>query len=178
MDNYLQQIIQLVLFVLPAYVANSAPLVLGGGTAIDFGRKISDGRRLFGKGKTIRGFVGGTAAGTLLGVFFSAAGIEFFGLSAGEKIALAFLLSFGALFGDLLGSFVKRRLGMAEGEPFFAIDQLLFLVVALTLVYVYDPAVAAKVGVWGTAFLVLLTFAAHLFFNSLAHRLKLKKVPW
>ncbi len=178
-DLLFSQIAQLVLFVFPAYVANSVPVVLGGGATVDFGTRFVDGRRFLGEGKTIRGFVAGVVAGTLVGLVYSTSKVDVLGVSEpGAKITLAFLLSFGALAGDLLGSFVKRRLEISEGEPFFVTDQLLFLVVALLLAFAYRPELAMRIGLLGTAFLVLFTFAAHLFFNWLAHGLKLKKVPW
>ena len=48
---------------LPAYVPNSAAAVFGGGTPIDFGKTCGDGRRIFGDGKTHRGFFGGVLCG-------------------------------------------------------------------------------------------------------------------
>ncbi|MEM2192310.1 MAG: CDP-archaeol synthase [Candidatus Hadarchaeales archaeon] len=55
-------------FILPAYVANATPVVLGGGRPIDGGRKFIDGRPIFGPGKTIRGFIAGLIAGSLVGL--------------------------------------------------------------------------------------------------------------
>ena len=52
----------------PAYVPNSAAALLGGGTPIDFGRTCSDGKRVFGDGKTYRGFFGGVLCGVLVGL--------------------------------------------------------------------------------------------------------------
>jgi len=48
--------------------ANSAAAALGGGTPIDFGKVCSDGRRVFGDGKTYRGFFGGVLCGILAGL--------------------------------------------------------------------------------------------------------------
>jgi CDP-2,3-bis-(O-geranylgeranyl)-sn-glycerol synthase len=53
---------------LPAYLANAAPVVLGGGGAIDGGRKWLDGKPLFGDHKTVRGTISGLAVGTLVGL--------------------------------------------------------------------------------------------------------------
>ncbi|GAI48998.1 unnamed protein product, partial [marine sediment metagenome] len=53
-------------FILPAYVANATPVVLGGGKPIDSGKKFTDGRPIFGAGKTWRGFVSGIATGTMV----------------------------------------------------------------------------------------------------------------
>ncbi|MDD5096827.1 MAG: CDP-archaeol synthase, partial [Candidatus ainarchaeum sp.] len=58
-------LIGLIIFILPCYIANAAPVLLGGGQPIDFGANFPDGRRILGDAKTVRGFVGGVAAGTV-----------------------------------------------------------------------------------------------------------------
>ena len=52
---------------LPALVPNSAAVLFGGGTPVDFGRTWK-GKRILGDGKTWRGLFGGVAAGTALGI--------------------------------------------------------------------------------------------------------------
>src|SRR2546426_12335458 len=98
-------------FLLPAYVANPMAVVFGGGTPMDFGRTLRDGRRLLGDGKTWRGVAGGVAAGFVLGlVLQSIAGLLDPRLSLGEgarRLRIFVLLPFGALLGDLLGAFIK-----------------------------------------------------------------------
>ena len=42
-----------ILFIIPAYVANSIPVVMGGGPPLDGGRMWKDGKRILGDGKTI-----------------------------------------------------------------------------------------------------------------------------
>ena len=56
---------------LPTWIANAAPVFLGGGKPIDGGRVLKDGNRLFGDGKTIRGFIAGIIFGTLTGLLQS-----------------------------------------------------------------------------------------------------------
>ena len=43
-------------YILPAYLANATPVLLGGGKPLDLGLKWLDGERLFGDHKTFRGF--------------------------------------------------------------------------------------------------------------------------
>src|SRR2546422_10015344 len=50
-------------FLLPAYVANPMAVVFGGGTPMDFGRALRDGRRILGDGKTWRGVARGGRSG-------------------------------------------------------------------------------------------------------------------
>ena len=125
-------ILELILFILPAYVANAAPVILGGKTPIDLGQQLGDKKRIFGKSKTIRGFVAGVASGTIVGAILALSIPQFLpALSLNDKIAISFLLSLGAMAGDLFGSFLKRRNGMASGQESPISDKLWFLVGSL-----------------------------------------------
>ena len=166
-------LLALVLFVIPCYVANAAPVLLGGGQPLDFGAKSSDGRRLFGDAKTVRGFVGGVAAGTVAaGILALYAAIPELGVQA--QFVSGFLLSLGALIGDLAGSFVKRRMGMGPGKPFF-LDQLGFVVVGLLLAY---PVAAVLYSPEAVIFIIVLSYLLHMVANAAANRFGLKAVPW
>lgn len=170
--------VDLLLLVFPAFVSNSAPVLFGGGLKVDFNKNFFDGRRLFGDSKTIRGFLSGVLAGFAVGIVLASA-VEYFAwLSFGQKLAIAFLVSLGAMAGDLLGSFVKRRLGAPPGSQYFLLDQLLFVITALALAILYAPRIFTELDGWHVLGLLMLTYFLHLFFNLLAHRLKLKKVPW
>ena len=48
---------------LPAYLPNPIAALVGGGTPIDLGRNFTDGKRVFGDGKTYRGLIIGIFAG-------------------------------------------------------------------------------------------------------------------
>ena len=125
------QLLDLLLFLLPIYVANSSPVVLGGGAPLDLGRMFFDGRRVLGEGKTIQGFIAGTLAGTLAGGLAVLVYHSPFFIDPGTQFLAAFVLSFGALLGDSTGSFIKRRLGFESGKPFVP-DTVMFLIVSLT----------------------------------------------
>jgi CDP-2,3-bis-(O-geranylgeranyl)-sn-glycerol synthase len=167
-------LVGLIIFIIPCYIANAAPVLLGGGQPLDFGADFQDGRRILGDAKTVRGFAGGVAAGTV------AAGILalYFPLPvfAGPRVQLlsGFMLSFGALLGDALGSFVKRRAGIAPGKPFF-LDQLGFIAVGLLLAY---PVAHALYSPEGVLFLLVLSWLMHVVSNAAANRFGLKSVPW
>ena len=110
-------------FILPAYIANSTAALFGGGKPIDFGRDFSDGRRVFGEGKTFLGLFAGIAFGTIAGNvqgYLIADGLVP-GYMAGGVLTYTvagFLLATGALLGDLASSLVKRRLpGFRERGP-------------------------------------------------------------
>ena len=145
---------------LPAYFANATPTVFGGGTPIDLSHKFIDGRRVFGDNKTIRGFMAGLAFGTIVGAM--------------KKEALhGFLLSLGALAGDLTGAFIKRRIGLAPGAPLPILDQLDFIAGAIIIssrFYSYDVMTIGSV--------ILITLILHVFTNIMAYLLKIKSRPW
>lgn len=170
------QLLDLLLFLFPIYIANSSPVVLGGGAPLDLGSKMPDGRRVFGDGKTIRGFAAGTLAGTVAGglvaLFYQ---LPFF-YSPQSQFAAAFVLSFGTLSGDAVGSFIKRRAGVEWGRP-FVLDTVMFLIVSLILVYPF--AIPSELYTpLNVVFFVVLTMILHPLTNMLANRAGLKNVPW
>ena len=162
------------LFILPSYVSNSIPVELGGGAPLDGGWKWGD-RRLLGDGKTVRGFLAGVSGGTLTGSLMALLYPSPFFSSPQNQFIASFLLALGTMLGDSIGSFIKRRLGMAPGKPFI-LDSILFLFIALLLVYPLTSAsLYAPVPL---AFLIVLTLILHPLFNFLANRLGMKSVPW
>jgi len=158
-------------YIFPAYCANGAPVVFGGGRPIDGGRKLRDGRPIFGSHKTIRGFASGMIIGTLVGWAQEALAPNV-GLPRGS-LALGFALSLGALIGDLIGSFVKRRLDLRPGEPLPLSDQLDFVLVALLFGQLVSP-----LSLTAALVVMVLTVPMHLLVNALAYLLRLKKTPW
>lgn len=154
--------------ILPAYVANAAPVVLGGGRAIDGGKKLGDGRRIFGAGKTWRGFAAGLIAGIAVGLVQ--------GLIDGgvpHYLLLGFLLALGALLGDLLGSFIKRRVGIKRGGAAPGLDQLGFVVFALLF------ASPLMLPGWEVILTILIiTPPIHLATNFGGYKLGLKGKPY
>jgi CDP-2,3-bis-(O-geranylgeranyl)-sn-glycerol synthase len=167
-------VIMSVLYILPAYIANSSAALFGGGRPLDFGKYLRT-HRLFGKGKTFRGLalgiLFGTVAGNVLGYFivgtdYSLGSVEFYTL-------LGFLLATGAMLGDLFKSFFKRRLGYKDGQSMPIIDQLDFVMGAVVLgSLIYIPAFEMVI------FLIIVTPLIHLLLNVIGYLLKLKKVPW
>src|SRR4030067_2741413 len=53
--------------IFPAYCANAAPVLAGGGLPMDFGKSFFDGKRILGKNKTWRGFFFGWGIGIFVG---------------------------------------------------------------------------------------------------------------
>lgn len=158
-------IIEALKFIFPAYCANGAPVIGGGGSPLDFGKNFFDGKRIFGNNKTFRGFFFGLAIG--IGVGF----VEY--LLFNYPLLFCFLSPLGALLGDLTGAFLKRRLGIAPGGLLPIIDQIDFVLGALLFSF------PLGILTWQLALVVLLiTPPIHLFTNFIAFKLKLKKNPW
>ncbi|MEM2994489.1 MAG: CDP-2,3-bis-(O-geranylgeranyl)-sn-glycerol synthase [Candidatus Bathyarchaeia archaeon] len=152
-------------FIFPAYCANAVPVIAGGGHPIDFGRKFFDGKPVFGRNKTIRGFIFGLTAGTTVGLLESA----FYNYPT----PFGLLLSLGALLGDLTGAFLKRRLGIPPGGLLPIIDQIDFVAGALLLAL---PLQILNLNLGITV--LIITPPIHLLTNYAAYKLGLKSNPW
>lgn len=165
---------------LPAYLPNSAAAVFGGGTPIDLGRTFSDGRRVFGDGKTYRGFFGGVLSGVLVGLVeilaASAFGLD---MLPRHTILSVILLATGALLGDLIKSFFKRRLGKERGESWIIADQYDLVIGSLLLVLLVYPEwlvenITLPILVW----IIILTPLLHRVVNIIGYYIGVKEVPW
>ena len=168
-----------ILYILPSYFANSIPVVLGGGAPLDGKKKMMDGQRIFGDGKTTRGFFAGIFAGILVGAIEGAIlpGTQFDIYSGGPTtyVLAGFLLGAGTMVGDLAGSFIKRRSRVPQGKPSVLMDQLMFLFFAFLFSY---PLASSLLTLESVVFLAILTYFVHIGANVLANRWGLKKVPW
>lgn len=171
--------IRSILYILPSYFANSIPVVLGGGAPLDNRKKMKDGQRVFGDGKTTRGFFAGIFAAVLVGAIEGAllSGGEWDIYSSGPLtyVLAGFLLGVGTMVGDLAGSFIKRRSRVPQGKPSVLMDQLMFLLFAFLFSY---PLAQHLLSVEAVVFLAVLTYFVHVGANVAAHRWGLKKVPW
>lgn len=163
--NITTLVIEALKFIFPAYCANAAPVVGGGGLPIDFGKKFLDGKPIFGANKTFRGFFFGLAIGTSVGV------VEY--LLFSYPLLFSLLTPLGALLGDLAGAFLKRRLNLAPGSLLPIVDQVDFVVGAL----LFSLPLNLVTGDLAVAVL-LITPPIHLLTNFAAYKLKLKKNPW
>jgi len=163
----IELIIEALKFIFPAYCANAIPVITGGGYPIDFGKKFFDGKPILGKNKTFKGFFSGLIIGTAVGFVES----TFFGY----HVLFGLLLSLGALFGDLTGAFVKRRLGLAPGDLLPVIDQVDFIVGSILFSLPISPPTVS----WELVIAVLIvTPPMHLLTNFAAYKLGLKNNPW
>lgn len=166
----------------PAYLPNSAAVVLGGGPPIDGGRTLG-GSRLLGDGKTWQGTLGGWAAGGTLALLLNqlrAPLADVLGVALPLfPMAAVLSLPLGAMLGDIAASFLKRRTGRERGAPFPGLDQLDFVIGALALTAIAAPAWFTAVFTLPVLAVVLVaTPVLHVATNGVAYHLGLKDEPW
>jgi len=162
--------------ILPAYAANGMAPLFKGTHPLDGGRLLRD-KPLFGPGKTWEGFFFGCVIATFIGFLqmsvmsnlpFATSPVPL--LIVGMSPLLGFLLGFGAMFGDLVGSFIKRRIGMPRGAPVPVLDQVDFLLGAFVFALILSPIR------WEWVILMLiLTPIFHLIANSVGYAIGLSK---
>jgi len=148
-------------------IANGAPILAENvlqnrcNQPVDFNVTFIDGRRLLGGSKTIRGIVAALVAAT--------AGALIMGLPA----ALGALIGFGAMSGDLLSSFVKRRLGVPASGMALGLDQIPEVALPLLIV-------RSSCGLeWEDILkLTILFLVFELFISRILFRLRIRKQPY
>jgi len=82
-------------------------------------------------------------------------------------------MGFGAIFGDLVESFVKRRLNYESGRPFIPFDQIDFVLGALIFVYPLVVLSLNKIIV-----IILLSFVLHIIVNHIAFYMGVRNEKW
>jgi len=169
MDLSLLAVANAIYYILPAYFANATPTVFKGKKPIDFNRNFIDGKPMFGAHKTIRGFLSGIIVGLIVVIVQKIISLP----TVETSLTIGFLLTLGALIGDLSGAFIKRRLNIPPGNPLPLLDQLDFVVGALLFASIVAPPKMETVF-----FVVILTPFLHVLTNILAFLLKIKDRPW
>lgn len=164
-------------FLLPAYIANMCPvfamkLSLPGAKIIN--------EKYFGHNKTWLGFyaayVGALATLVIQKLLYQQ---DFFynntllDYSRINLLLYAFLFGVGALTGDLVKSFFKRRLNIAPGQPWFPFDQLDLVIGAIVFLLPFHILSWQNILV-----LIVLTPLLHFLSNVIGFSLGLKKVWW
>ena len=158
---------QLLLLFLPAFVANATPVVvkqLPG--LVNWSTPISES--VFGINKTYRGVVCGIFAGALSGAIQS-----YFGVGQLFMTGTIFgsWLGAGALTGDLVKSYFKRRLGFRPGSALPIFDGIDYMVGAIIFALpFYTP------NIQGILFLLVFAPIVSLLANCFAYGLGWKSV--
>jgi CDP-2,3-bis-(O-geranylgeranyl)-sn-glycerol synthase len=179
-DFFIIPLLSAVWIMLPAYLPNPVAAVSGGGTPVDFGRNFTDGRRVFGDGKTWRGLVIGILAGVAIGsIQMWAAGAYGLGFLPPLTFPAVCLLATGALLGDIVKSFFKRRFNRERGAKWPIADQYDLVAGAFLLLFVFDAGwLFSEVTLPAFFFILILTPILHRAVNIIGFVIKVKEVPW
>jgi len=151
---------------------------------IDGNKKYGDGRPVLGSHKTWRGLVLGIFIGAMfyllqvnLYMFPFFKNLSLFDYKSVDYALFAFLLPFGAIFGDALFSFFKRRLDMKPGQNWMIFDQTDYVIGVFAVLIPFQTLFkVVPSNIWITLFVV--TFFLHLATNLLSFKLKIKDTWW
>lgn len=167
-------------FFLPAGIANVAPVFANKisvlnrwQTPLDLG-KTYKGQRILGNNKTWRGLVFGTL---MAGITYPFVSTLVYGVSAEPDVMVGAvftggLMGFGALVGDAIESFFKRRRGIRPGNSWFPLDQTDYIIGGLLFVY---PLVQPPLKFM--AVVLVLYFGLHLLGSYIGFLVGLKDKP-
>jgi len=145
---------------------------------VDFKKNLGK-KRILGDHKTFRGYFFGILVAIIIAIiqyvlyqfgFFIK--ISFYNYNF-YPILFGFLMGLGALLGDSLGAFIKRRFNIAPGRRLLVVDQIMFVIIALALsCFVFVP------NIWIWLVSIALTFCLHIIINHIAFYLKINKNKW
>ena len=139
---------------LPSYFADMAPVFFSfipwRHAPLDHGMKYK-GRRILGDHKTYRGLIAELLVGVLIvWLQYGMSGISFFrdnsllnygNYRAGKIVVLGLLLGGGAVAGDAVKSFFKRRRRIPPGSPWLPYDHIDYTIGSLIgLLFFYVPS--------------------------------------
>ena len=166
---------------LPAYFADMAPVIVKKINflkyPVDFGFVLSK-KPLFGKNKTFRGFFFAILFSIVIAFLQqSVYTFDFFRntsfYSYENWILFGFLMGLGALTGDLIKSFFKRRIGIKPGEKFVPFDQTDFVIGSLIFII---PIYIVTFPIFLTC--LVLSLFLHILVNHIAFFLKIRNEKW
>ena len=180
-EDYAFFLLKCAYLMLPAYFANMAPVITKKinlfAYPVDFSRKLNQ-KPIFGKNKTYRGFIFGIIFAAAVAYtqhrlyeFDSFRQISFF--NYGPWLLFGIFMGFGALFGDLIKSFFKRRIGMPPGKKFIPFDQTDFIIGASVFMLPFFQ-LSLKIFIAS----LILSFALHITVNHIAFYLRITKEKW
>jgi CDP-2,3-bis-(O-geranylgeranyl)-sn-glycerol synthase len=144
---------------------------------IDSGKKLGN-KPIFGRNKTWRGLIFGVIFAIIISfiqyLFFNNnIFVEISLIDYNNWLLLGLLMGAGALVGDLVESFFKRRLNYKPGQSFVPFDQIDFVLGALIFTY---PIVRMPIDVIIT--IIIISFVLHIIVNHLSYYLKIRGEKW
>lgn len=168
---------------LPAYLANPAAAIAAKagkpGSPIDNG-KYYKGKRIFGDGKTYKGFFSGICFGIFIAFIENFMNSTLLNNSMPQfTIAALISLPVGSMAGDLIASFFKRRFGLERGTAFPLLDQLDFVFGAWLITAIFATSWFMNNFTREIIFAaILLTPFLHLIVNIIGYRVGISREPW
>ncbi|MBI2557733.1 CDP-2,3-bis-(O-geranylgeranyl)-sn-glycerol synthase [Candidatus Woesearchaeota archaeon] len=180
-ESFAMLLLKCFYLMLPAYFANMAPVMVKKinlfAVPIDFNKKIN-GSPLLGKNKTYRGLVFGIIFAVIIAYLqFLLYGREFFReisfMDYQNWLLFGFLMGLGALTGDLVKSFFKRRMGIEPGKKFIPFDQADFVIGSLVFAI---PVFKVTINIFAVS--LLLSFVLDVIVNHLAFYLRIRNEKW
>jgi len=184
--NFFSFIFSCLYFFLPAYFTNVMASLSKKIKIFDFfskplnGRKIIGGYPIFGPHKTWRGIIVGGISGFLIALlqkwlyqYPSIVKITFFDYEKINIFLFGFLITLGAIFGDLVFAFFKRRQNIKPGQPWIPFDQINFVIGAFLFL---TPYLRLEIKIWLTV--LVFTFVFHVLANHIAYFLGWQKTKW
>lgn len=162
--------LKLIWIVVPGGVANMIPpfaaiLWPKWSNPVDGGKELG-GKRLLGNNKTWRGLITGTIGAEisflLISLIWSTQGLLpwWFGLPLG----------LGALGGDMLKSFFKRRVGVESGKSWFPWDQIDWILGLLAVTSWWQI-----LSIWEMGVVLIIGLALHLLFKFIGFVIRINK---
>lgn len=171
-------IIQAFWLLLPAGFANMAPVLFNRlnflNYPVDFNILLNK-KPLLGKHKTYRGLFFGIILSIIVVYIQKLAypamkSYSLFDYSSANILLVGFLFGFGALFGDMLKSFFKRRININPGKAWTPFDQIDWIIGSLIFINFY-----IRIPLEIIIFALIIFSLLHPAINYIGYALKLKK---
>ena len=163
------RLVEVVYALLPAYVANmAAPFAK---FWPGWNRPIS--RRWLGDHKTVVGFLLGIVAAMLTSYVQSRGSSSLSGFEPANWLVHGCTQGVGAMTGDAVKSFFKRRVGVPPGGRWIPADEIDFIIGAMVLGSPWLDLTAVDV-----VLVLCFTFVAHIIVNHVAFRLRIRDTRW
>lgn len=180
------EILVAILLFLPAGIANSIPVIVAKtpflkrfNYPLDF-KKTYKGIRIFGDHKTIRGLIFGIVFGILTTMLIkdyliNNSDLQYHIIMNVKEINVIIygtLAASGALIGDAVKSFFKRRTAIKPGDSWFPFDQIDYIIGALIFISFYMQFTIVQYLA-----IFIIYFGLHLLSSYIGFLLKLKEKP-
>jgi CDP-2,3-bis-(O-geranylgeranyl)-sn-glycerol synthase len=168
------RIIELIVMMAPAYIANMAPTFL----RFWHGPNPPVSQKWLGDHKTIGGFIVATFAGIVVAWMIAKASstglLDWVALPIVENwFWFGSSMGFAAILGDSIKSFFKRQLHIQPGASWIPFDQLDFVIAALLVIRFWIQISWIEAGI-----IIAVSFLGDVLINQISYRIGIKRAPW